>query len=167
MTIKDLVPWKWDASEKQVPVKREAQDSILTLYQDIDRMFDNFFRGFGLSRFDESWGDFSPRIDVSETDQAYNISAELPGLDENDIEVTLEHNTLTISGEKKAEKEDKGKNYYHLERSYGSFRRNIPLPPNIEADKIDANFKKGVLNITLPKIPGVIKQAKHIPINTR
>ena len=167
MTIKDLVPWKWDASEKQVPVKREAQDSILTLYQDIDRMFDNFFRGFGLSRFDESWGDFSPRIDVSETDQAYNISAELPGLDENNIEVTLEQNALTISGEKKTEKEDKGQNYYRMERSYGSFQRIIPLPSDIEADKIEANFKKGVLNITLPKSAEAQKHVKHISVKTR
>jgi HSP20 family protein len=167
MTIKDLAPWKWGNSEKQMPVKRETQDSVLSLHQDIDRIFDDFFRGFGLSQFDESWGDFSPRIDVSETDQAYNVSAELPGLDENDIEVTFEHNTLTISGEKKTEKEDKGQNYYRMERSYGSFRRSIPVPANVEADQIDAKFKKGVLNISLPKSAETQEHIKHIPVKTR
>ena len=166
MTIKDLVPWKRD--EKQVPVKRVApEDSLLSLHNDIDHMFDNFFRGFDLAPFGESFSTFNPSIDVMENDHNYQVTAELPGMDENDINLTLDNNTLTISGEKKQESEDKGQNYYRVERSYGSFQRSITLPTGIESDKIDANFKKGILTITLPKSAEAQKHAKHIPVKTR
>ena len=167
MTIKDLVPWKW-GEEKQAPVKRtQPEDTLTTLHNDIDRLFDSFFRGFDLAPFGESFDTFTPCIDVKENDHDYRVAAELPGMDENDIEVTLDNNTLTISGEKKQETEDKGQNYYRMERSYGSFRRCISLPPGIESDNIDANFKKGILTITLPKTTEAQKHVKHIPIKTR
>jgi HSP20 family protein len=156
MAIKDLVPWKW--GEKQVPVKQAGQDSIDTIQQNINRLFDDFFFGSSLIPFNQNWGSFNPSIDVTETDKNYKVSAELPGLDENDIQVSLDRNILTISGEKKTEKEDKGQNYYRMERSYGSFQRCISLPANIESDQIAANFKKGVLEITLPKQPRPVKK---------
>lgn len=134
---------------------------------DIDRLFDDFFRDFSLSPFGQSWGGFNPCIDVTESDQEYKVSAELPGLDDNDIKVTLANDVLTISGEKKKEIEDKGQNYYRMEHSYGSFQRSIPLPPDIETDKIDATFKKGVLTISLPKSAEVQKHVKRIPVKTR
>jgi len=166
MTIKDLVPWKRD--EKQMPVKRtEQEDSLMTLHNSIDRMFDNFFRGFGLAPFGETMSIFCPNIDVVENDDNYEVTAELPGIDENDINLSLDSNTLTISGEKKQETEDKGRDYYRMERSYGSFQRSIPLPPNIESDQIDANFKKGILTVTLPKTAETKKHVKRIPIKTR
>jgi len=167
MTIKDLVPWKW-GEEKQLPVKRtQSEDTLTNLHNNIDRLFDDFFRGFDLAPFGESFGTFSPSIDVRETDHNYQVTAELPGMDENDIEVTLDNNILTVSGQKKQETEDKGQNYYRLERSYGSFRRSISLPPGIESDNIDANFKKGILTITLPKTAAAQEHVKRIPVKTR
>jgi HSP20 family protein len=104
---------------------------------------------------------------VKENDKNYQVTAELPGMDENDIEVTLDNNALTISGEKKQETEDKGQNYYRMERSYGSFQRSISLPPGIESDNIDANFNKGILTITLPKTTEAQQHTKRIPVKTR
>jgi HSP20 family protein len=156
MAIKDLVPWKW--GEKQVPVKRVEQDPIDTINQNLNRLFDDFFYGSSLIPFNQNWGSFNPSIDVTETDKDYKVSAELPGLDENDIEVSLDRNILTISGEKKTEKEDKDQNYYRMERSYGSFQRCLSFPSNIESDNINANFKNGALQITIPKQPRPVKK---------
>ncbi|MBN1220236.1 MAG: Hsp20/alpha crystallin family protein [Anaerolineae bacterium] len=166
MAIRDLIPWNW-GSEKQVPVKREDQAPVYALQRSIDHLFDDFFRGFNLVPFGETWGDFSPPVDVTESDREYKVSAELPGMDENDIEVTVANNILTISGEKKEEKEDKGQDYYRLERSYGSFRRSIPLPPDTDSNKIDANFKKGVLSITLPKTAEAQAHYKRISVKSK
>jgi HSP20 family protein len=157
MTIKDLVPWK--KSDKQALVRRE-EDPFYAFRQEMDQVFDNFFgRGFGLtpfgSNFMEGFGEFNPRVDVTENDQEVKITAELPGLEEKDIDVSLSNDMLTLKGEKKAEQEDKGENYYRMERSYGSFQRSIQLPAEVDGDKVEATFKKGVLNITLPKLhPG-------------
>jgi len=156
MAITDLVPWKW--GEKNVPVKREGENPFYAMRQEMDRLFDDFWGGSGLAPlggFMERYSVFNPRVDVTENDKEIKVATELPGLDEKDVEVSLSNDMLTISGEKKAEKEDKGENYYRLERSYGSFRRAIPLPTEIEADKVEATFKNGVLQITLPKLhPG-------------
>jgi len=164
MAMKDLVLWKW--GEKQAPVKRE-QEPFYALQRDMNRLFDEFFSDFGLRPFGESWRSFSPSIDVTETDQEIKMSAELPGLDDNDIEVKLANDILTISGEKKQEKEDNNKHYDRLERSYGSFQRSIPLPPGVETDKVDATFNKGVLTITIPKAAAAQSHIKKIPIKTR
>jgi HSP20 family protein len=149
MAINDLIPWKW--GEKKIPVERVETDPVYALQRDMDRWFGDFFSGFDLAPFRGPWPEFNPKLDVVENDQEFKVLAELPGLDQNDIQVSLDHNELTISGEKKEEKEDKQQNYYHLERAYGSFRRSIQLPVEVDADKIDATFKNGVLNIVLPK----------------
>jgi len=153
MALTNLIPWK---RERKVPVKREESHPIETFQRDMNRFFDEFFtRGFGLTpfdRFDEGFEGFSPHVDVVEGDKDITIAAELPGMDEKDIEVSLSQGVLTISGEKKEEKEDKGKNYYRMERSYGSFRRSVALPCEVNADKVAATYKQGVLTITLPKI---------------
>ncbi|RPJ55676.1 MAG: Hsp20/alpha crystallin family protein [Dehalococcoidia bacterium] len=165
MAIRDLVPWRW--GEKQAPVKREEEHPFYALQSNMNRLFNEFFSDVGLRPFSESWGGFNPNLDITENDQEIKVSAELPGLDENDIEVKLANNSLTISGEKKQEKEDKGKNYYHIERSYGSFRRTIPLPPGVETNKVEAAFNKGVLTITMPKTVEAQSHVKKIPIKTR
>lgn len=164
MAMRDLVPWKW--GEKQVPVKRE-EEPFYALQHNMNRLFDEFFSDFGLKPFGESWAGFSPSIDVTENDHEIKVSAELPGMDENDIQVKLANDMLTLSGEKKTEKEDKDKNYYRMERSYGSFQRSIPLPPGVETDQVEATFKKGVLTITLPKSAQTQNHVKKIPIKTR
>jgi HSP20 family protein len=90
-------------------------------------------------------------VDVVETDKEIQVAVELPGLEEKEIDVSLSPTTLTISGEKRQEKEEKGHNYVRAERSYGSFKRSIPLPSEVDASKADAVFQKGVLTVTLPK----------------
>ena len=165
MALQNLVPWK--RGEKKVPVKQESSHPVVRFQREMDKLFDNFFNGFDLAPWGQSWGAFHPNVDISEDNKKIMVAAELPGLDENDIQVSLAHNVLTIKGEKKEEKEDKGKNYYHMERSYGSFQRSIPLPCEVETDKVEATFKKGVLNISLPKTAEAQKQRKKITVKAR
>jgi HSP20 family protein len=167
MDITDLIPWK---RGKKVPVRRGEERSLPAVQQDMNRWFDDFFGGFGLTPFhaffDEPWETFSPKVNVVEGDKEIKVSAELPGMDEKDINVSLSHGVLTINGEKKEEEEHKGKNYYRLERSYGSFQRSIPLPCEVDDSKVEAVFKKGVLTITLPKTPATLA-GKKITVKAR
>lgn len=169
MAITDLIPWKKNESNVAIR-RRQEEDNLLGLRTQMNRLFDDFFeRPFGLSPFiGESglMGDFAPRLDISETEKEITISAELPGLEPEDINITLDRNTLTISGEKRAEKEEKGKRFYRVERSYGSFHRSIPLPNEVDESKIDAAFKRGVLKVKLPKTQAAQEQSKHITIKT-
>ena len=120
------------------------------LKREMDRIWDGFF---GRMRFPERWEglEWSPAIDVSETDDAVVVRADIPGLDPEDLEVRLSGRTLTIKGEKKQEKEEKKENFYRVERVYGSFVRTVDLPAEVEADRAEATYKNGVLKITLPK----------------
>ncbi|WP_297056869.1 Hsp20/alpha crystallin family protein [Thermosulfurimonas sp.] len=120
------------------------------LKREMDRIWDEFF---GRMRFPERWEglEWSPAIDVSETDDAVVVRADIPGLDPEDLEVRLSGRTLTIKGEKKQEKEEKKENFYRVERVYGSFVRTVDLPAEVEADRAEATYKNGVLKITLPK----------------
>jgi HSP20 family protein len=128
-----------------------------TLQREMNRMFDDFFSGMDISPFrmmEEPMSRFAPSIDIKETSGKIKITAELPGMDEKDISVSLQDDCLLISGERKEEKKDEGEEYYHRELSYGSFRRMIPLTAQVDADKVEAKFSKGVLKIILPKIAG-------------
>jgi HSP20 family protein len=152
MAVRDLIPWR----KNKVPVKREGR-SLTSFQEEMDQLFDEFFRGSDLAPFGKwgtRWSAFNPLVDVVEDEKEVRVSVELPGLDENDIDVSLSHNTLTISGEKRQEREKTGHNYTWAERSYGSFRRSIPLTCQIDRDKVEANFKKGVLTVSLPKVAG-------------
>ena len=160
MVIRNLVPF----GKKSVPVKREEQNPFSLLRREMDSLFDNFYRGFDIEPFEGHLGAFSPSVDVTENDKEIKISAELPGMDEKDIDVSLQIDMLTIKGEKKEEKEDKGKDYYKMERSYGSFSRTIPLPVEVETDKVVASFKQGVLSITLPKTAKAVAETKKIAV---
>lgn len=152
-------------SDKEI-VRREVQDPVLAIQNEMNRMFDRFFMDpFDMALMERPrMMEFSPRIDVSETDKEIKVSAELPGMDEKDIELRLERDALVISGEKKSESEEKGKNFHRVERSYGSFERVIPLTGEIEAEKVQAEFKKGVLMVTLPKPESALKQTRKINI---
>jgi HSP20 family protein len=160
MALKDLVPF----GKKDVPVKREEENPFALLRREMDSLLDNFFRGFDAEPFESRMAAFNPKIDVTENDKEIKISAELPGMDEKDIDVSLQNDILTIKGEKKEEKEDKGKDYYRMERSYGSFSRTIPLPVEVETDKVEATFRKGVLSISLPKTAKTIAETKKIAV---
>lgn len=122
---------------------------MFSLQREMNRMFDSFFRGAdepGL--ITSSW---VPAVDVAEEDEAYVVKVELPGVNKDDVKITLESNILTIRGEKKAESEVKEKNYHRTERSYGAFQRSFTLPTTVKNDRIDAVYKDGILSITLPK----------------
>jgi HSP20 family protein len=156
MDIRDIVPWKWGKEDDPfVPLKRE-----------MNRLFEDFSRGFELQPFTRRTGEFEPRINVAESDKEIKISAELPGMEEKDIDISLTENELTIKGEKKEEKEEKKENYYRMERAYGSFSRVIPLPCKVESDKVEAQFKKGILNVTLPKSSEAVKETKKIEVKS-
>ncbi|RMD60030.1 MAG: Hsp20/alpha crystallin family protein [Nitrospirae bacterium] len=160
--FRDIVPWGFGGRRGRGLVRREGSP-FTSLQREINRMFEDFLGG-ALEPFEERFGEFVPPVDVRETEKEVEISAELPGIDEKDIEVTVGKDSITISGEKKEEKEEKGKGYYRMERSYGSFTRTIPLPCEIDEDKAEAKFKNGVLTITLPKTETAIKETKKIPI---
>lgn len=142
MDIKSLVPRRRERALAE-------RDPFAVLRREMDALFDGFFSEFGEPG--RALKSFTPRVDVSETDQEVQITAELPGVEEKDVEVALTGDGITIKGEKREEKEGKGEEQYRLERSYGAFRRSFSLPSEVDADKATASFKKGVLTVTLPK----------------
>ena len=169
----------------KVPIKQEKRTAsssapqmwrpFESLREEIDRLFDDFGRGFwrpfGRSLLAEEplfrrelAFPTTPAVDLVESEKAYEITAELPGMDEKNIEVKVADGTLTIKGEKQEEKEEKKKDYYLRERSFGSFERSFGIPEGVDADKIEASFKKGVLTLTLPKKPEAQKPAKKIDV---
>jgi HSP20 family protein len=141
------------------------RDPFAHMHREIDRLFHNVV---GEGRGDSEGGAMMmvPDIDVSETDGELEITAELPGIDEKDVDVSLDNGRLTIKGEKKAEKEEKQKDYHLMERSYGAFSRSIVLPFEVDADKVTADFSKGVLKITLPKPAEVKDKTRKIAIKS-
>ncbi|MGE0408775.1 MAG: Hsp20/alpha crystallin family protein [Amphiplicatus sp.] len=145
-------------------------DPFYRLHRDMNRLFDEAFSGFGLPssfRSDGFSGEIAPRIDLRETDEAYEIEADLPGVAEDDVDVQLSDNVLTIRGEKRAEKEEEDKKgaYHYVERAYGSFARSIQLPQDIDPERVKASFKNGVLKLTLAKPPEAARRARRIAIN--
>lgn len=163
--MKNLVPWR--RKEEQNLVARNRPDALEDLHQQMNRLLDAFFQGWSLpapwrAGQGEPW--FAPGCEVAETDDEVKVRAELPGLNEKDVEVTLEDDQMTIRGEKKQEREEKKKNYHLAECSYGRFERVIPLPSSIDQAGIKARFKKGVLTVTLPKTEPAPGRARHIAI---
>lgn len=172
MEIKKWMPWNWFEKEekdtgKTVPVRREdAHDqrvaspiALQNFHREVDRIFDQAFRGFGLS---QPWldgvlwprmadGMLKPILDLSATDKEYTIAVEIPGVDEKDVKLEIANDILTIRGEKKHEKEEKDKNFYRVERSYGSFQRVLSLPEDADQDAVKATFKRGILTISMPR----------------
>ncbi len=152
MNLKSLIP-----VGRQRGIAR-TDNPFLSLQSEVDRLFDDFTRGFPAFGNGGS-AKMLPTVDVAETDKEIEITAELPGLEERDVQVNVADNILTIRGEKKAEKEEKDKNYRLFERSYGSFERTLELPNGIKADAIKASIAKGVLKVTVPKpAPAQVKK---------
>jgi len=141
-----------------------GEDPFRSLFQEVQKTFEDFSRRTPFARFGSDI--LSPKVDVSETKDTVQVTAELPGVNENEVEVTLEDDVLTIRGEKKTERaeEDKDKSWHVVERSYGSFSRAIPLPFDPDATKVEARFDKGVLRITLPKPAEATKKQQKIAI---
>jgi len=162
MKIKNLLP----------DVARKAGTGIdhpfYSLQREMNSLFDNFFRGFDVAPrgFSADMTSFTPSIDVKENEKEFIIKAELPGVEEKDIDVTVTNDSVTIKGEKKEEKEDKDKNFYYMERSYGSFCRVIPLEAEIESGKAEASFKNGILDIKIPKNQSAKTKGTKVSIKT-
>ena len=160
MKIRDLVPWK----ERGIS-RWEEDHPFYGLQQEMNRLFDEFTQNIEFPSVLGNGQRFTPRVDVKETDTALEVTAELPGIREEDVDLTITQNALAIKGEKRVEKEEKKENYYRMERSYGSFSRSIPLPREmVDTEKAEATFKEGVLTITLPKVPEAQVVSRHIPI---
>jgi HSP20 family protein len=150
--MRSLLPSLWND---------RRNDPFRALQQDMERMFGQFGRGapsFSELRF--------PALDVTEADDALEVTAELPGVNKENVDVSIVNGMLTIKGEKKSEKEDKQENAYVLERSYGSFSRSIPLPFELGSSDVDASFKDGVLKIRIPRPPEAKQETKKIEIKS-
>jgi len=154
MNLKSLIPIGRD---------RSVASPFMSLQHEIDRLFEDFSRGFPTIAGNGATA-LMPSMDVTETDKEIEITAELPGLEEKDVQINIADNILTIRGEKKAEKEQKDKNYRLVERSYGSFERTLELPEGVNADAIKANISKGLLKVTVPKPAPT--QAKKIEVKS-
>ena len=161
MAFRDLIPW---SRNQELAPTRDNFDPFLTLHREMNRLFDDVFRGFGgagLSPLME--GRFGwPKVELNETDKTLTVSAELPGLDEKDVQVEIANGVLTLRGEKKAERSGEGRTF--TERYYGAFERQIPLE-GVEEDKAEASFRNGVLTVSLPKSEKAREGVKRIAIN--
>ena len=160
MTMKDLIPWGRNRNAL-VPSQSEETSPFLALHREMNRLFDDFFRGFDLplaSRLGLSSG--WPHVEVSEAEKEIKVVAELPGMEEKDVELSLRDGVLTLKGEKQAETNGS----VYSERWHGSFQRSIDLGPDVDPDKVTASFKNGVLTVTLGKRPEAQSQVKRIPI---
>lgn len=137
---------------------------ISQMQREMNRLFDAFFRG---GQFDDgSYGTFlAPSVDILEQDHAYIVEAELPGLTKDDVKISIEGNVLTIRGEKKQEATNEGRYYHRSERTYGSFTRSFTLPSSVKIDKIEANYKNGILTINLPKAEEAKPKAVEVKVN--
>ncbi|MDH3386588.1 MAG: Hsp20/alpha crystallin family protein [Gammaproteobacteria bacterium] len=192
MNLEKLKPWNWFRHEEgdtgagsQIPVSRErassmpmgSADSLMNLHREMDRWFDDALRSFGMPSgyagtglagpsTAELSGFFRPQIDVCGDDNCYEISLDVPGLTESDLTLQVRDDVLTIKGQKEERKEETGKQYYRVERSYGSFQRTLALPDDANADEIKAKLDKGVLRLVIPRRAGAEQDVKRISISS-
>jgi HSP20 family protein len=162
--------------KKTAPAPAGAPDAWRSFRTEMDRLFDRFAGGWGMPslrrvfdtepafRYESSFTLPSPAVDITEDDAGYKVTAELPGMTEKELEVVLSDGVLTLKGEKQQEKEQKEKNFYLSERSYGSFQRSFTLPDGVDRDKISADFAKGVLTVSMPKTAKEKDAAKKIEV---
>jgi len=134
-----------------IPWRRERRGGLLDLQNRINGMFEDLFRGSWLTPWAEEQVQWLPTLNVSESDEAVRVTAELPGVNPKEVDISISDDLLTMRGEKKAEKEESDSDYHRIERSYGAFSRTVRLPAVIDADKVEATFKDGILTINLPK----------------
>lgn len=162
MAVRDLIP----RMRSRAPMLRtESMNPLAAFHEEMNRLFDDFWRefdGVGTSLMPSSG---FPRVEVIESERDVKVQAELPGMEEKDIEVTLHNGVLTIRGERQSENEDKHRRV--SERYYGQFDRRIVLPAEVDGDNVTASFQKGVLTVTLPKTAREVQDVKRIRINSR
>lgn len=154
MGIRDIAPFR-----RRRPA---TEDFFSRMHAELDRTFDEFFDRLPLARREESYG--IPAIDVSESDEAVEVKADLPGFAKEDVTLELKDNTLFISGERKTEREEKKKNYHVVERSHGMIKRTVALPCEVKEEGVDASFANGVLTIRLPKSEEAVRSRKRIEV---
>ncbi|MBN1635681.1 MAG: Hsp20/alpha crystallin family protein [Deltaproteobacteria bacterium] len=162
-----LIPWRLSRRDVLRDPKYDERPADM-LSRSMDRLFKQFFHETGLRSFEgegEVFSEFYPRIDMTEDEKSITLTAELPGMEVKDIEISLTKDVLTIKGEKKSEQEEKGRDSYYMERSFGSFQRTFPISEEVNTEKADAVFKKGVLHITLPKMAP--KKSSHKKIKVK
>lgn len=162
MSIRDLIPSSRNA-KAPAAYRDNEQNPLFSLHREMNRLFDDVFRDFDIgfpgARSFTSW----PNIEVADEDKNLRVSAELPGMEQKDVEVMLQDGALTLRGEKRAESQDNARRF--SERFYGRFERTIPLGYDIEEDKVEASFKNGVLTVILPKSEQAQSRVKRIAIN--
>lgn len=162
MNVRDLVPWRRSDRDRSVMMPGESLSPMINLHREMNRMFDELFRGFEGSRLWGGRGDW-PSIDVEETDKDYRVMAELPGMEEHDVEVLLQDGVLTIRGEKKIETDSRNRRFG--ERFYGRFERQLSFDRDVDENRVSATFRNGVLTVTVPKSAQAVERSKRIPIN--
>ncbi|RLP26336.1 Hsp20/alpha crystallin family protein [Mesorhizobium sp. YM1C-6-2] len=168
MSVRDLVPWGRDNGKRTPTIFGDRErDPFLSLHRQVNQLFDDVFRGLDsrLPAFasPSSFGGRWPSVEISDGKKEIRVTAEVPGLEEKDIEVLLEDGVLTLRGEKRSETEDEDRKF--SERVYGRFERRIPLGYEVEDDRVNADFKNGVLTVSLPKTERAQAKAKRIAIN--
>jgi len=164
MGFRDLIPW---SKNQDLVQRRDEQNPFLTLHREMNCLFDDVFSGFGFASRSPMLleGRFAwPRVELAEREKALKVTAELPGLEEKDLQVELAPGVLVIRGERRVESEDDGRLF--SERHYGAFERQIPLE-GVQEDKAEASFKNGVLTVILPKLEETRQNVKRIAINGR
>jgi HSP20 family protein len=159
-----LIPWR---RRDLVERRSEPEHALARFREEMDNLLESFFGGrWDIEPSHWPWGrmDFGVPLDVAETDTDITVKADLPGVDPKELDISVTGDTLFIRGEKKEETEEKGKHFQRVERRYGSFQRSVPLPSVVDADKIEASYKDGVLTIRMPKKEGA--KPKQIPVKT-
>ena len=163
MNVRDLVPWNRNSDgARGAPTLREPASPVVTLHREMNRLFDDIFRDFDTPPWggSRSW----PQIEVEDTETEYRVTAELPGLEEKDVEVLVQDGVLTLRGEKRAERQDRARAF--SERVYGRFERRLALD-GVDEDQVKASFRNGLLTITAPKSAHGRASVKRIPINQK
>jgi len=165
MAIRDLVPWR--RGDGRRALARREWDPFLALHRDMDQIFRRFWEWSGLEPFEEhEMSIFSPPMDVAETEDEVHVTVELPGMEKDDIELSMEGDRLVVRGEKKEQKEYREGDLYRSERYFGRFTREVPLPCEVDWEKAEATFKNGVLNVSLPKTEEARRRHKKIAIKS-
>lgn len=182
MDMKRFNPWNWlkheeDQAATTLPIRKGDVNYPAPLSQfhsEIDRLFNDVFSGFGMPSLwagvpaiskNLNEGFLRPQVDITSNEKSYEVTIEIPGVDEKDVKLELTDQTLIVKGEKKQEKEEKDKEFYRMERSYGSFQRVLTLPADIAKEDITATFKSGVLKVSIPRMPTPKPEVKKIEIS--